>query len=89
MFVAYYQIKRNAFFQRPVKTISSCTKQQQQQNNNNSNKIRPKYMSRFWNPLLPDASGLIVKLFQPLLADNENCFGKYSFLKFKYSQMIT
>ena len=32
---------------------------------------------------------LIVNLFQPLVAGNEKCSGKYRFLKFKYSQIIT
>ena len=32
---------------------------------------------------------LMVNLFQPLVAGNVNCSGKYRFLDFKYLQMIT
>ena len=34
-------------------------------------------------------ASLIENLFQPLVAGNENCAGKYRFLKFNYPQMIT
>ena len=44
-------------------------------------------MSRFYNSLL--LALLIVNFFEPLVAGNVNCSGKYRFLEFKYLQMIT
>ena len=62
------------------KTISSCTKQ----NKIDLNKWHDSEIAYFLILAL-----LIVNLFQPLVTGNENCSGKYRFLKFKYSQMIT
>ena len=60
-----------------------------QNNNNNKNKIDLIICqdSEFACYLM--LALLIVNLFQPLVAGNRNCPGKYRFLKFKYSQMIT